>query len=185
MVQVGFGLGDLLFLLDLAAYLTLFFIAKGWTIDWNKRSLIPFLATFLFFSFSTMVFVLGPSLGLIAFFAAFVGFLIYAVVKAEDFIGFFYNKSFLLVASLPLIITFFGVLLMYLAGILSDLATIPWLLLGAGIYLLFFAKGILVALIVWTLEKADINRFWALAFGIFGYIGLLFGVLIAKQRGKL
>ena len=185
MVQVGFGLGDLLFLLDLAAYLTLFFIAKGWTVDWDAWTTRPFLVTFLAVLLSLTLYSAIPPVGVALFFASTLGLYLYYTFWAEEIVGFFYEKPFLFVASLPLFGSFVGMLAIYAAMLLGALPAIPWLLTLGGLYVLFLSKGLLIAITVWVLEKANINRLWALGLGLFGYIGLLAAALIAKQRGKL
>lgn len=184
MTYAGFGAQDLLILLDLAAYISLFFLARGVIVYDGIRSERPFLITFLLVTIATALLFAFPPLGLVAYMVSFLILYIYFILWAEEILGYFRGKSFLLTASIPLIGSFLGGLLIFLANLLNTIPVLPILLILAGFFTIFISRGILLALTTWVMERAGLNRYWVFLLGFFGYVGLLIAVLIAKQRGR-
>ena len=188
MFGMGLGLGDLMFLLDLAAFITLYFIAKGVTVEGVTHSVKssgrPFFVTFLAVILSVAFYAGFPPLGVAMFMASVVGLYIYFTLWAEEILGYFEYKPFLFVAALPLAGSFIGGILIFLSVLLGAIPLIPLLLTVLGLYILFLSKGLLIALIAWVLERANLSRYWTFLLGLLGYVGLLIAVLIAKQRGR-
>ena len=182
MTSVGLGFGDILFLLDLAAYITLFFFAKGMTVKGGKPSYTPIGLVMLAVVVSIAeAFLLGP-VGNILVFLNLLALYVYFAAKPEPILGFFKNKPLLLVASLPLAGTFLGLLILYFSNLLLGILPLYLLLFAVGFSVILLSKGLLVSLTAEVLERGGLNRYWALLFALFGYIGLLVAVLIARRR---
>jgi len=184
MTHLGFGVQDLLILLDLAAYISLFFLARGVIVSGGIRSERPFLVTFLLVTISTAFLFAFPPLGLVAYMVSFLILYIYFILWAEEILGYFERKSFLLTASIPFVGSFLGGLLIFLANLLNTIPVLPILLILGGFFIILLSRGILLALTTWTVERAGLKRYWAFFLGFLGYVGLLIAVLIAKQRGR-
>ena len=171
-------------MLDLAAYITLFFFAKGWKIKGGKVSYLPLilvpLAVIVSITESVLLGFLGTILGVLNFLLLFV----YFAGRPEHILGFFKGKPFLLVASIPLLGTFLGFLTLYLSTIL-DIPIIRLLLSVVGFSIILLSKGLLVSLTAEVLERGGINRYWSLLFSFLGYIGLLLAVLIVRRRDEV
>ena len=181
---MAMGWGDLFFLLDLAAYITLFFFAKGWKVKGGKTSYLPLifvpLAVIVSIVESALFGFFGAILGVLNFLLLFV----YFAGRPEHILGFFKDKPFLLVASIPLLGTFVGFLVIYLSSA-GGIPIIRLLLSVVGFSIILLSKGLLVSLTAEVLERGGINRYWSLLFSFLGYIGLLLAVLIVRRREEV
>ena len=184
MTSVGFGIQDLIFLLDIAAYISLFFLARGVIITDGIRSERPFLLTFILVTISSASFFAFPPLGIVAYLTSFLILYAYFILWAEEILGFFKGKSFLFTASIPFIGSFVGGMLIFLSVLLGSFPILPLITSLLGFYAILLSRGILLALTTWTVESAGLKRYWTFLLGLLGYVGLLIAVLIAKQRGR-
>ena len=182
MTQIGLGIGDILFLLDLAAFITLFFLGRGISVKGGRPSYKPVGLVLLALVVSIAEMLLFGPLGQILVLINFFALLVYFAAKPEHLLGFFSGKSLLTVATISMAGTFLGLLVVYLSHQLVGILPLYLLLFTVGFSAILLSKGLLVSLTAEVLERGGLSRYWAILFSLFGYAGLLVAVLIARRR---